>query len=323
MMTVSTWHIGPNGPPAPDGECRLGLIGQQHGGAYMGEVDRRRTVAIWGSCVTRDAFAVESRADQLAERLPLVYYGARSSWISQDSRPYPVTEADMGGLSGFGLRMVEEDLAKNIIDRLAEHQPDLLVLDLVDERLQLLRLGRSWVTGSDYVKRTELWTKALAEADEVSSMTQPRRQKLFAASAKRLVKRLVKELPQTTFILNEAPYTTRVADGTTLPEPQAGWARNLEDAQRPMMRVLVEEFGPRLVRATPPPEVSQADPDHRWGITSYHYIEAYYHWLIDTLLTVEPTTAERAGTQRRIIDLRSFDLRRPGRRPLLRALLRR
>lgn len=295
----------------------------------MSSEHERRTVAIWGSCVTRDAFAVADRAEQLAEFLPLVYYGARSSWISQDSRPYPAAEADLGGLSGFGLRMVEEDLAKTVIDRLVEHRPDLVVLDLVDERLQLVRLGRSWITGSDYVKRTELWARALAESDEVISMTQPKRQKLFAAAARRLTKRLVTELPDTTFVLNEAPYTTEIANGTQLPEPQAGWARDLDAAQRPMMEVLAAEFGPRLVRATPPPQVCLADPDHRWGITSYHYVNAYYHWLIDTLLAVEPATASTvARSGRRIIDLRPFD-RHPGDRSgkrrgsALRALLRR
>src|SRR5512135_2454991 len=128
----------------------------------MSAGNERRTVAIWGSCVTRDAFAVAGRAEQLEEYLPLVYYCARSSWISQDSRAYPASEADLGGLTGFGLRMVEEDLAKNVIDRLVEHRPDIVVLDLVDERLQLARLGKSWITGSDYLKRTELWTRALA-----------------------------------------------------------------------------------------------------------------------------------------------------------------
>jgi hypothetical protein len=294
----------------------------------MGAGHERRTVAIWGSCVTRDAFAVADRAEQLEEFLPLVYYGARSSWISQDSRPYPATEADLGGLSGFGLRMVEEDLAKTVIDRLVEHRSDIVVLDLVDERLQLVRRGRSWITGSDYVKRTELWTRVLAESDELSSMTQPKRQKLFAAAAKRLAKRLVAQLPDTTFVLNEAPYTTEVANGTQLPEPQAGWARDLDAAQRPMMEVLVAEFGPRLVRATPPPQVCLADPDHRWGITSYHYVEAYYHWLIDMLLAVEPATASTVTPVRRIIDLRPFDRRtgdRSGSRrgSALRALLRR
>ena len=38
------------------------------------------------------------------------------------------------------------------------------VVEAVGERLQLARLGKSWITGSDYVKRTDLWTRALAEA---------------------------------------------------------------------------------------------------------------------------------------------------------------
>lgn len=277
-------------------------------GADMTAGNERRTVAIWGSCVTRDAFAVAGRAEQVEECLPLVYYGARSSWISQASRAHPVDESDLGVLTGFALRMVREDLGKSIVDRLVQHRPDIVVLDLVDERLQLLRLGKGWITGSDYLQRTELWTRALAEADEVSSMTQPKRRKLFAAAAKRVVRRLVRDLPGTTFVLHEAPYTTRVADGTSLPEPQAGWARSLDAAQRPMMEVLEAEFGPRLVRVTPPPEVSVADPEHRWGITSYHYVEAYYHWLIDALLVVRPPTVATTRV-RRVIDLRPFDRR--------------
>jgi hypothetical protein len=275
--------------------------------------ERRTTVAIWGSCVTRDAFAVDSRAEELAERLPLVYYGARSSWISQDSRPWPEAAPEFGGtVNGFGLRMVEEDFAKTIIDRLVEHQPDIVVLDLVDERLQIARVGKTWLTASEYMKQTTLGTQALAGADETSAATHWRRPRLFAAAAKRLSRRLVRELPNATFVLNEAPYTTQVGDGTPLPEPQAGWARQLNAAQRPMTATLIEQFGPRLVRATPPVEVCLADPTHRWGVTSYHYVEAYYHWLIDTLLRVEPPVS-------RIIDIRDQTLRPQS----LRARLRR
>src|SRR5664279_163275 len=265
---------------------------------------RRTTVAIWGSCVTRDAFAVTSRADELAERLPLVYYGARSSWISQDSRPWPDQDADFGGtVSGFGLRMVQEDFFKTIIDRLVEHQPDIVVLDLVDERLQIARVGKTWFTASEYMKQTALGPQVLARADETSAATHWRRNRLFSAAAKRLSRRLVRELPNSTFVLNEAPYTTRVGDGTSLPEPQAGWARQLDAAQRPMMQTLIDQLGSRLVRATPPAEVCLADPTHRWGVASYHYVDAYYHWLIDTLLAIEPTSATR------IIDIRDQTLR--------------
>jgi Family of unknown function (DUF6270) len=285
---------------------------------------RRTTVAIWGSCVTRDAFALGSRADELAERLPLLYYGARSSWISQDSRPWPDPKPEFGGtVSGFGLRMVEEDFSKTIIDRLVEHQPDLVVLDLVDERLQIARVGKTWITASEYLKKTALGPQVLADAAETSAATHWRRNRLFTAAAKRVTRRLVRELPNSTFVLNEAPYVTQVGDGTPLPEPQAGWARQLNDAQRPMMQTLIALLGPRLVRATPPPEVCLADPTHRWGVASYHYVDAYYHWLIDTLLNVEPCTPDR------IIDLRDQTLRSQGLRSQglrsnrLRAILRR
>ena len=256
----------------------------------------QKTVAIWGSCVSRDAFAVPSRAEELESRLPLVYYGARSSWISQDSRPWPGSEAAIGTeLSGFPRRMVEEDLTKSIVDRIVEQQPDLLLIDLCDERLQLARTGRSWVTVSEYLKRSAGGERAVSAADELSSATQPRRPKLFAAAARRIGRRLVRELPNTTFVLNEAPYVTEIAGGGRLPEPQAGWARELDAAQRPMLRAVAEELAPRLVRAVPPPEVRLIDPDHKWGLASYHYAEDYYHWLIDVLLSIGQPDAGVAG----------------------------
>ena len=262
-----------------------------------------KTVAIWGSCVSRDAFAVQSRSAELEQRLPLLYYGARSSWISQDSQPWPDPAVELGGgVSGFGRRMVEEDLSKTIVDRLVEHQPDVLLLDLVDERLQLARIGKTWFTASDYLKQTDLGPKALAQAEEVSAATQPGRPKMFAAAVGRVARRLLRELPNTTFVLNEAPYVARIGNGTELGEPQAGWARELDDAQRPMMRSLIQAFGPRLIRATPPEQVRLADPDHRWGISSYHYVEDYYHWLIDTLLdlpAVDPAAAGGPGSPSR------------------------
>jgi Family of unknown function (DUF6270) len=286
-------------------------------------VDRGRSVAIWGSCVTRDAFALADRADELAQHLPLVYYGARSSWVSQDSRPWTGREPDLQAMtSGFGRRMVTEDLSKTVVDRLVEHRPDIVVLDLVDERLPIARIGHTWITVSDYLKQTDLAEHVLAEASELVSMTKARRAHLFATAARHLVRRLVRELPDTVFVLNEAPYTTRVGDGTEMEEPKAGWARELEAAQQPLIRSLVREFGPRLVRATPPAEVCLADPDHRWGVTSYHYVADYYHWLIDLLLTVETVPLEqRSGRSGRTLRAATRRPARPSAGSRMRSLL--
>jgi hypothetical protein len=54
-----------------------------------------------------------------------------------------------------------------------------------------------------------------------------------------------------------------------------------------MFDTLAEAFGGRLIRLAPPPEVCVADPDHRWGLTSYHLVAGYRHWLLDQLLSLE------------------------------------
>lgn len=263
----------------------------QHGyrrtGAQVGPINRYRSVAIWGSCATRDAFAVQDRRAEVEQRLPLVYYGARSSWISQNSRPWAPPPSELGDLSGFAARMVHEDLAKRIVPQLVAHRPDVVVFDLIAERRPLVRFGRTWVTTSDYLDRTPLGKQALTRADAVVHLSQPHRAKLFAQATRKLARRLCQELPHAIFALNEAPYVTRVANGTSLPEPQAGWARDLQARQRPMFDALAEAFDNRLVRLTPPPEVCLADPDHRWGLTSYHLVADYHHWLLDRLLTLE------------------------------------
>ncbi len=255
-------------------------------------------VAIWGSCVTRDAFAFAARQSDL-DRLDLRYYAARSSWVSQNSAPWHDQSADRelgGGLGEFGRRTVAEDLDKLIVGRLVDVQPRIVVLDLIDERLPLRRVGPTWLTYSQYLKVTTVGVAVQQGADESSHVMGPGRAHQFAVAALTLGQQLTRALPYTTFVLNQAPYTTRIAGGGTLSERQADSARALSRAQEPMIEAIAAAFGPRLVRAVPPDEVCLADPAHRWGLASYHFVDDYYHWLIDTLLAVEPVAAAPAPT---------------------------
>ncbi len=271
-----------------------------------------RKVAIWGSCVTRDAFALPDLQQWVEDELPLVYYGARSSWVSQASPPMSV---DIDGLSGFPQRMIIEDAAKTIVDALVAAEPDIVVLDLTDERLPIARFGQTWLTSSDYFRQLPDAQHLLAAADELVSMTSPRRAELFTEAARRLSRVLVRRLPRTAFVLNEAPYTTRVGDGTEMPEPQAGWARDLQAGQQPLVAALVRGFGDRMLRARPPEEVCLADPDHRWGVTSYHYVDDYYRWLLGFLDAVEPPVRPGRGISLRLPDAPRDVLRRVRRLP--------
>jgi hypothetical protein len=139
--------------------------------------------------------------------------------------------AELDGLTGFAARVVREDLDKQIVPRLIAHHPDIVIFDLITERRPLVRFGRTWVTASEYLDRTPLGKRARACAHKVSHLSQPRRARLFARATRRLARRLSQSLPQTIFVLNEAPYVTRVAGGTVLPEPQAG-GQELQDLRQ-------------------------------------------------------------------------------------------
>ncbi len=211
-----------------------------------------RTVAIWGSCVTRDAFALDSRAAELATRLPLLYYAARSSWISQHSPPWSARDTELAGpVSSWVRRAIEDDVRKTLVDRLVERQPDVVVLDLMDERLEIRRIGRTWFTVSNYLTQTAFGARALAEAEDTCSVHDPRRQALFAAAARALADRLHRELPRTTFVLHEAPYVTHTVDGIPLTEAQAAGADALNAAQRQMIDALADALGPGARCVTP------------------------------------------------------------------------
>ncbi len=281
--------------------------GLAHGDLSLGASGAAR-VAIWGSCVTRDAFAVTDRPDADSD-LSLTYYGARSSWISQAAAPVPVDDADLGELNGFARRMVIEDAAKNICDVLIARRPDMVVFDLVDERLVLNPHGESWLTDSEYYRRSALPAGAGKPA---MSMSHPDRLKLFTAAVERLAPKLRKALPDTRFVIHEAPYLTQVAGGGTLPEPQAGWARDLQAAQEPMFAALAKRF-PGSDRLRAPEQVALLDPEHRWGLASYHYGQSYYHWLLDELVGLAaqgPPLRVELGRGRRLQQLSQRLLRR-------------
>jgi len=102
-------------------------------------------LAIWGSCATRDVLEIDEHPFELD-------YHARTSWVSQASMPQPLPVPVPAG-PGFGERMVREDLTKEVVADLVASPPDVLVVDLIDERFDVVQVHGSWYTMSDYYER--------------------------------------------------------------------------------------------------------------------------------------------------------------------------
>lgn len=237
------------------------------------------TIAIWGSCVTRDTFEIGGSWDA-----PLSYH-ARSSWISQASRPSTPPVAIPEG-AGFGQRMVREDLAKTILHEAVATQPAVMIFDLIDERFDLLRVGPSWYSANDYYPRLELEDDLRAASERTVAFRDADRDELFPQAVRELAQQWMDALPDTQFVLHRAWYTARSADPDNHPfyasAPQA--VRWCNERLARHYAALHEAFGTRLLVVEPDPDRHLvADPGHKWGLAHFHYVPGYYESCLEQI----------------------------------------
>ncbi|MEO8555936.1 MAG: DUF6270 domain-containing protein [Actinomycetota bacterium] len=233
-------------------------------------------LAIWGSCATRDVLEAGVHPFELD-------YHARTSWVSQAAKPQTAPVQTPGG-AGFGERMVREDLTKQVVADLIASQPEILVVDLIDERFDVVKVQDSWYTMSDYYERLGLVAGLRAAASATTSYRSPERGRQFAGAASLLAPELAFALPRTRIVLHQAWYTARSADAAfpfyatatknalSSNEALTGWYASLRSA-----------FGTRLHVVEPPRDLLIGDPRHRWGLAHYHYVPGYYTWMLAAL----------------------------------------
>jgi len=235
-------------------------------------------VAIWGSCATRDAFEVREHSFESID------YFARSSWIAQASAP-PAIRLDTSALSGFAQRMVLEDVDRLIVERLVDSNPDLVVIDFIDERMDLLDAGvGAWVTGSTYAGQTPTWAQLRASGVPALGRYHPFREPLFRAAVDQIAPRLLALPPQVPVMLNLAWYTPISCDeAVELPE---GSAAKAVEANRQIARLatwVAQALGDRCVYFQATELTMRADPAHKWGLDMFHYETPLYDDLIDAM----------------------------------------
>jgi len=249
-------------------------------------------LAIWGSCATRDVLEIGEHPFELD-------YHARTSWVSQASMPEPPPVPLPAG-AGFSERMVREDLTKEVVADLVVSQPGILVLDLIDERFDVVQVRDSWYTMSDYYERLGLVAAVRAAATATSAYRTPQRLRQFDAAASLLGPELASALPRTRIVLHQAWYTARSADpavqfyatatknALSSNEALSGWYASLRSS-----------FGRRLHVVEPPRELLVGDPGHRWGLAHYHFIPEYYTWMLAALREIADGPVAPRVTSRR------------------------
>jgi hypothetical protein len=238
-------------------------------------------IAVIGSCITRDLWPLRDQAP--ADLL----YVSRTSLPSLLSSPVTGYEARAVGHTRYQRMAVEADLVKSGLSAVIAHQPTHLIFDFIDERFDLLGLpggeiithsweleSGGWLEAPVFAGRRgiprlsdaceRLWRNAL---DQVAM--------LLTASA----------LSEAQIILHSARWADRQRGQDSVELALQGephiWGGRPADlmAHNQLLARYERAFMaavPQARRIAAAPDNQLADPDHRWGLSPFHYVPAYY-----------------------------------------------
>jgi hypothetical protein len=227
-------------------------------------------VAIFGSCVTRDVF------EDAALRPALAAYTSRSVLASVVAPSIPLDDDDVPLASAFQRRCVAEDFRKTFFPRLAELRPDWLVVDLIDERFEIVQAGPSRVTRS--LAFVEAGFDALFRGGPVVRRLTDEADALTVAATAEFARRVCAVVPPERVVIHRAGWMTRYRDGDELkpfPLARQAFAERHNAALGHMYDGLAAAFGGAARELDLGGDGFVADARHRWGLEPYHYERGY------------------------------------------------
>lgn len=238
-------------------------------------------IAIIGSCITRDLWPVRG------EGVENLLYLSRTSLPSLFSPPPAAFEAHAeppGDLTRSQHRAVVQDLAKQALAALLAFRPTHVIIDLIDERFDLLSVGGAIITDSWELREAGyLKEPALADAHTIPRLSAAC-EDLWMQGALDFAA-FVKATPlrEAVLILHEAQWAERYIDAqggarafgvVEIFDGNAAQVSQHNALLRTYQRALIGLL-PELKRVEAP-QGRTADETHRWGLSPFHYTPAYY-----------------------------------------------
>jgi len=238
-------------------------------------------VAILGSCITRDLWPVRGAG------VTDVAYVSRTSLPSLFARPaagFRPRHEPPNGLGRHQHIALVADLTKTGLHRLVAFRPTHLILDLIDERFDLMRAGGAVLTHSWELEASGyLRQPALADAVDIPRLSGGC-DRLWNDGAETFAAFInATPLKGAKLILHSARWAERsrsrdggladVTDVEVLPGRPAAIAAHNDLLARYEARL--GQLFPALLRVEAP-QWRLADADHRWGLSPFHYVPEYY-----------------------------------------------
>ena len=240
-------------------------------------------VAIIGSCITRDLWPI------LGEAPRDLLYVSRTSLPSLFSDPpgeVEVAETPPPPLKRHQHNALAADLTKTALAALVAHAPSHIIFDFIDERFDLMAMRGACVTRSWELEASGYLAQPVFDGARDVPRLSGGCDQLWGDAADELADLLAATpLRDATLILHEARWADRYldADGAS-----ADFDAEIEilpgrTARAADHNALLDRYQaglaarlPDLARVSVPPELRLASVSHRWGLSPFHYVDAYY-----------------------------------------------
>lgn len=243
-------------------------------------------LGILGSCVTRDAFEYKPGFFDVSGN-----YFARGSIVSMMSPACSVSYSAILESNQWVKWLIVNDFEKNVLRIIKQKALDVVVIDLIDERFDIL----SW--RGTYLNMSYEFRKSCSSfIDDPTSTTLERDSDfihaVFENSARRLGDYLRDECSNTRVILHEV----YASDWYVKDEEIILFEEGVRERNRVMNRYFKYYYSvlkgsldlSAVVRV--PDEYNVANSTHRWGLAPFHFVDGYYKKFMENL--VEKTHKE-------------------------------
>jgi Family of unknown function (DUF6270)/Heparinase II/III-like protein/Heparinase II/III N-terminus len=255
------------------------------------------SVSIFGSCVSRDAFAL----DTAATNFRLAGYIARSSFASQSCAPWIDEDLLSGISSDFQRRMVRADLEKTLFTSPILLQSDVLLIDLIDDRFDLVefRPGCFATASSEFVRglknrpRGRIIRSASKEFFE-----------LWKRGVQNFVQFLDAQRKTNKLLINRVFWAECYADGSPIDGVDAGSIARANAGLQKKYEFLENILGSKCF-IDYSKELLVADREHKWGLSPFHFVQNLY---LHTLLELDRSKSRSDPLAVRAQDLSGKDL---------------
>ncbi|WP_377810870.1 DUF6270 domain-containing protein [Azospirillum sp. A29] len=244
-------------------------------------------IAVIGSCITLQVLRTLGIG-----RGQIVVHGLRTSFagLIPPTPDCPVIDALI--LTGRSLepaveRWLSAELSKSIPQAIARHRPDLLIVDLIEERFDLLMLDSGLVVNESW----DLVSNGLPDLPELASARRIDRLSDEAWTQweqgmlrfRRWMDRQGQNSCRIVLLRTSWAEVQRTPGGRLTPLPDATVimpgriaSRQAHNERLERCHAHFQALFPEAVVVEAPPETHVADPDHIWGLEPFHYIPAFY-----------------------------------------------